>query len=74
MSVFMGNIRETQTDERHMDIFRIYEELIAEEGEKAKLFPKGHFYNLVADKIHRSPDHVQRVIRKMLKRKQACQG
>jgi|LSQX01.3.fsa_nt_gb hypothetical protein len=65
----MTHKRITRADERHEDIMIEYDKVITELGEEiAPYFLKRRIYEIIADRLKWSTEHVQSVIRKELRK------
>jgi len=63
----MGDKRITLTEERHDDIYKVYEEVIKKYGEAAKYMTKSHFYHETAAMVKMSHYTIMKIVRKRLK-------
>lgn len=56
----------TLTEERHDDIFKVYEEVVASYGETAKYMTKSAFYEETAARVKFSSETVRKIVAKRL--------
>jgi hypothetical protein len=66
----MEGKRQSRADERHDDIMKEYEIVIKDLGDNiAPYFLRRRIYEIIADKLHYSVEHVQSVVLRRLRRK-----